>query len=164
MKNSTVTITILCIIIVVLFACIWFEESELRDIKSELANAQSTIATFEQDNENLRIELEAQKARADELESQLNETETSAYVYHYNSYYDSDYDDLSDQEYIAQRESGQDYNARNGRYVGKYQLDESMLNGDYSPENQEYMAEQYMLERYGSWENAREFWDTHGWW
>lgn len=80
------------------------------------------------------------------------------------SYYDSEYDDLSDRDYIAQRESGQSYDARNGQYVGKYQLQEDMLAGDYSPENQEYMAEQYMLDRYGSWEAAREFWDAHGWW
>lgn len=82
----------------------------------------------------------------------------------YYSYYDSTYDDMTDQEYIAWRESGADYDARNGQYVGKYQLQEDMLAGDYSPENQEYMAEQYMLDRYGSWEAARAFWDAHGWW
>lgn len=27
-----------------------------------------------------------------------------------------------------------------------------------------YVAEQYMLERYGSWENARDFWNENGWW
>ena len=98
-----------------------------------------------------------------EIEAAEAEYYAPEYVYHY-SYRDSDYDDMSAKDYIAQRESGQDYNARNGQYVGKYQLQEDMLAGDYSPENQEYMAEQYMLERYGSWENAREFWDSHGWW
>ena len=88
-----------------------------------------------------------------------------AYAYYApTSYYDSDYDDMTDQEYIAWRESGWDYDARNGRYIGKYQMDESRLNGDWSPENQEAVAEQYMLDRYGSWENARAFWDSHGWW
>ena len=88
-----------------------------------------------------------------------------AYVYYApTSYYDSDYDDMTDQEYIAWRESGWDYDARNGRYIGKYQMDESRLGGDWSPENQEAVAEQYMLDRYGSWENARAFWDSHGWW
>lgn len=82
----------------------------------------------------------------------------------YYGYYDPTYDDMTDQEYIAWRESGADYDARNGQYVGKYQLQEDMLAGDYSPENQEYMAEQYMLDRYGSWEAARAFWDAHGWW
>ena len=82
----------------------------------------------------------------------------------YYSYYDSQYDDMTDQEYIAWRESGWDYEARNGRYIGKYQMDESRLDGDWSPEHQEEVAEQYMLDRYGSWEAAREFWDSHGWW
>ena len=102
---------------------------------------------------------------AEEAAEEAEEEEYYDYYYYApSSYYDSDYDDLSDRDYIAQRESGQDYNARNGQYVGKYQLQEGMLAGDYSPENQEYMAEQYMLERYGSWEAAREFWDSHGWW
>ena len=86
------------------------------------------------------------------------------YYYYVPSYRNPDLDDLSDQDYIAFRESGGDYDSRSGQYVGKYQLQEDMLAGDYSPENQEYMAEQYMLDRYGSWEAAREFWDSHGWW
>ena len=163
MKNST-TIIILCLVCVAMFVCIWFEESELKAIKNDLQIAQDTIATLEKQNADLSEELDAQKARADEAESKLNEQNEQAYIYHYNSYYDSDYDDLSDQEYIAQRESGQNYEARNGQYYGKYQLQEDMLNGDYSPENQEETAKRYMLDRYGSWENAREFWDAHGWW
>lgn len=100
---------------------------------------------------------------ADEAEEE--EEYYDDYVYYAPiSYYDSDYDDLSDQEYIAFRESGGDYNSRNGRYIGKYQMDESRLDGDWSPEHQEEVAEQYMLDRYGSWEAAREFWDSHGWW
>lgn len=162
MKNST-TIIILCLVCVAMFICIWFEESELKAVKNNLQIAQDTIATLEKQNADLSEELDAQKARADELESQLNESNTSAYIYHYNSYYDSDYDDLSAKDYIAQRESGGNYEARNGQYYGKYQLQEDMLNGDYSPENQEETAERYVMERYGSWENAREFWDTHGW-
>ena len=92
------------------------------------------------------------------------EAEAAQYYSYSYSYYDSDYDDMSDQDYIAWRESGANYDARNGRYYGKYQMDESRLNGDYSPENQEAVAEQYMLDRYGSWEAARDFWDSHGWW
>lgn len=100
-----------------------------------------------------------------EEQDRLAEEAAAAYYYAPSySYYDSDYDDMSDQDYIAWRESGADYEARNGRYYGKYQMDESRLNGDYSPENQEAVAEQYMLDRYGSWEAAREFWDSHGWW
>lgn len=90
--------------------------------------------------------------------------EEVAQYYAPQSYYDPEYDSMTDQEYIAWRESGWDYDARNGRYIGKYQMDESRLDGDWSPEHQEEVAEQYMLDRYGSWEAAREFWDSHGWW
>lgn len=103
-------------------------------------------------------------AQAAQEEAEAVEVEEVYYEPIYYSYYDSTYDDMTDQEYIAWRESGADYDARNGQYVGKYQLQEDMLAGDYSPENQEYMAEQYMLDRYGSWEAARAFWDAHGWW
>ena len=40
-------------------------------------------------------------------------------------------------EWIAQKESGGSYTATNGRYIGRYQLDVSYLNGDYSAANQE---------------------------
>lgn len=69
----------------------------------------------------------------------------------------------SAKEWIAQKESGGSYTAENGRYYGRYQLDRSYLNGDLSPENQERVADQYMISRYGSWENAKNFWLTHGW-
>ena len=39
--------------------------------------------------------------------------------------------------WIAARESGGSYSARNGQYIGKYQLSASYLNGDYSEANQE---------------------------
>ena len=108
--------------------------------------------------------VEMAQAAQEEAEAVEEEQVEEYYEPTYYSYYDSTYDDMTDQEYIAWRESGADYDARNGQYVGKYQLQEDMLAGDYSPENQEYMAEQYMLDRYGSWEDARAFWDAHGWW
>ncbi|WP_142777649.1 cell surface protein, partial [Lactobacillus gasseri] len=39
--------------------------------------------------------------------------------------------------WIAGRESGGSYSARNGQYIGKYQLSASYLGGDYSAANQE---------------------------
>ncbi len=108
--------------------------------------------------------VEMAQAAQEEAEAVEEEQVEEYYEPIYYSYYDSTYDNMTDQEYIAWRESGADYDARNGQYVGKYQLQEDMLAGDYSPENQEYMAEQYMLDRYGSWEAARAFWDAHGWW
>ena len=71
--------------------------------------------------------------------------------------------EASARAWIVQRESGGDYNARNGKYIGKYQLDKSYLNGDYSPANQEKTAERYVHQRYGSWVNAQKHWQTHNW-
>ncbi|KAF1295571.1 peptidase M23 [Enterococcus sp. JM4C] len=69
----------------------------------------------------------------------------------------------SAKEWIAQKESGGSYSATNGRYIGRYQLDSSYLNGDYSAENQERVADNYVTQRYGSWENAQAFWLSNGW-
>lgn len=69
----------------------------------------------------------------------------------------------SAKEWIAQKESSGSYSATNGRYIGRYQLDASYLNGDYSPENQERVADAYVAGRYGSWENAQAFWESNGW-
>ncbi|MEY8445924.1 LysM peptidoglycan-binding domain-containing protein [Enterococcus ratti] len=69
----------------------------------------------------------------------------------------------SAKEWIANKESGGSYTATNGRYIGRYQLDASYLNGDYSPENQERVADQYVSSRYGSWDAAQAFWLANGW-
>ena len=65
--------------------------------------------------------------------------------------------------WIAGRESGGSYSARNGQYIGKYQLSASYLNGDYSAANQERVADQYVASRYGSWQNAQAHWQANGW-
>lgn len=65
--------------------------------------------------------------------------------------------------WIAQRESGGSYTATNGQYIGKYQLSSSYLNGDYSAANQERVADQYVHDRYGSWQNAQQHWVSQGW-
>ena len=48
-------------------------------------------------------------------------------------------------EWIAQRESSGSYD------------------GDYSPANQERVADQYVAGRYGSWDAAKSFWLANGW-
>lgn len=65
--------------------------------------------------------------------------------------------------WIAFKESTDNYDARNGRYIGKYQLTDTYLNGDFSPENQERVADEYVASRYGSWVAAKEFWLQNGW-
>lgn len=69
----------------------------------------------------------------------------------------------SAKEWIAQKESSGSYDATNGQYIGRYQLSASYLNGDYSPANQERVADQYVAQRYGSWEAAQAFWLANGW-
>ena len=71
--------------------------------------------------------------------------------------------DAAAKAWIAARESGSSYSARNGQYIGKYQLSASYLNGDYSEANQERVADQYVASRYGSWSAAQSFWQSHGW-
>ncbi|MBU7555419.1 LysM peptidoglycan-binding domain-containing protein [Pediococcus ethanolidurans] len=65
--------------------------------------------------------------------------------------------------WIANKESRGSYTARNGQYIGKYQLSSSYLNGDYSAANQEKVANSYVSSRYGSWTAAKAFWQANGW-
>ena len=112
---------------------------------------------------------EMAQAAQEEAEAEQEETylyEQSYGVETYNSYwYESDdaEAEAAAKEWIAWRESGGDYNSRNGRYIGKFQLSEDKLNGDWSPENQEATADAYVTERYGSWQAAKEFWEANNW-
>ena len=72
-------------------------------------------------------------------------------------------EDAAAKEWIAQKESSGSYTAQNGQYYGRYQLSLSYLNGDLSPENQEKVANQYVVNRYGSWSAAKKFWLANGW-
>ena len=72
-------------------------------------------------------------------------------------------EDVAAKEWIAQKESSGSYTAQNGQYYGRYQLTITYLNGDLSPENQEKVANQYVVNRYGSWSAAKNFWLTNGW-
>ena len=112
---------------------------------------------------------EMAQAAQEEAEAEQEETylyEQSYGVETYNSYwYESDdaEAEAAAKEWIAWRESGGDYNSRNGQYVGRYQLNEMYLDGDYSEENQEAAAEAYIADRYGSWQAAQEHWGEYGW-
>lgn len=72
-------------------------------------------------------------------------------------------DEQAAKEWIAVRESGGSYTAQNGRYYGRYQLDASYLGGDFSPANQDRVADQYVASRYGSWSAAKSYWLSNGW-
>lgn len=68
-------------------------------------------------------------------------------------------------EWIAQRESGGSYTAYNaaGGYYGRYQLNPSLVSYGASPAEQEAAADNYVAQRYGSWEQAQQFWASNGW-
>ena len=108
---------------------------------------------------------------ADEAEEIEDELEYAEPVYYAPTYYggsvwyESDDADAEAEakEWIAWRESGGDYNATNGQYIGRYQLSADKLDGDWSEENQEATADAYVADRYGSWQAAQEFWERNGW-
>ena len=97
------------------------------------------------------VQTETQAAPVAETQSATTETTTTATSTN------------AAKEWIAQKETSGSYTATNGRYIGRYQLDSSYLNGDYSAANQEKVAEQYVASRYGSWEAAKAFWEANGW-
>lgn len=65
--------------------------------------------------------------------------------------------------WIAYHESGNRWNARNGQYIGKYQITASYLHGDYSRANQERVVDQYVKIRYKTWKAAKIHWLRHHW-
>lgn len=73
------------------------------------------------------------------------------------------YREQAAKNWIAYRESRFQYNARNGQYIGRYQLAAAYLHGDFSPANQERTADRYVYRRYGSWVNAKRAWLSRGW-
>lgn len=113
------------------------------------------------------VEMAAEAAKvAEEWEAEQVEETYYEPTYYGNSYwYESDdaEAEAAAKEWIAFRESGGDYNSRNGQYIGRYQLNEMYLDGDYSPENQEAAASRYIEDRYGSWSAAKEHWREYGW-
>ena len=111
-------------------------------------------------SQNTQAQASTQQAAQQQAASQNTQAQASN-----NSNYSSNVSgsDAAAKAWIAQHESSNNYNARNGQYIGKYQLSASYLNGDYSPANQERVANQYVAQRYGSWTNAQRFWEENGW-
>lgn len=93
--------------------------------------------------------------------SQYSQAQTSQQTTNYTSNLSGG--ESAAKEWIAARESGGSYTAQNGRYYGRYQLDRAYLGGDYSAAHQEQVANNYVKGRYGSWQAAQAFWQSHGW-
>lgn len=132
--------------------------SNLLDLSQNIVNT----ALGQVENANQQAQAPATQAQAQTYQAPAQSYEAPAQTYQApaQSYTATN---SSAKDIIAQRESGGSYDARNGQYIGKYQLSASYLNGDYSPANQERVADQYVNQRYGSWDNALEFWNNNGW-
>ena len=69
-------------------------------------------------------------------------------------------------EWIANKESGGDYNAYNpaGGYYGRYQLNPTLVDYGASPAEQEIAVQKYVNERYnGSFVQAKSHWQANNW-
>lgn len=144
----------------------------LSSISQKFANNNSLVNKIAQDNNitdinkitvGQRLVIKGVDGQQDQTAQ--NNTASSAQAANTNTSYSSSVSgsDAAAKAWIAAHESGGNYNATNGQYVGKYQLSASYLNGDYSAANQERVADQYVASRYGSWTNAQQFWIANGW-
>ena len=129
-------------------------------VAQQNANNNAQAAQQQATSQNTQAQASTQQATQQQSASQNTQAQASN-----NSNYSSNVSgsDAAAKAWIAQHESSNNYNARNGQYIGKYQLSASYLNGDYSPANQERVADQYVAQRYGSWTNAQRFWEANGW-
>ena len=124
-------------------------------VAQQNTNNNAQVAQQQATSQNTQAQASTQQSASQNTQAQASN----------NSNYSSNVSgsDAAAKAWIAQHESSNNYNARNGQYIGKYQLSASYLNGDYSPANQERVADQYVAQRYGSWTNAQRFWEANGW-
>ncbi|MCC4396807.1 LysM peptidoglycan-binding domain-containing protein [Limosilactobacillus reuteri] len=116
-------------------------------------NAQNAANANVADNNTQATQQQTAQAQPQQAQSQASQSYTS----------NASGSEAAAKAWIAARESGGNYGATNGQYIGKYQLSASYLNGDYSAANQERVADQYVASRYGSWQNAQAHWQANGW-
>ena len=132
------------------------QQNNIQDINKIYVGQQLVVKTDGQATDSQTTAQPVAQATTQSAAAQTSQT-TSNYT---STAYGSEADAKA---WIAAHESGNNYGARNGQYIGKYQLSAAYLNGDYSPANQERVADQYVAGRYGSWTAAQQFWQSHGW-
>lgn len=132
------------------------QQDNIQDINKIYVGQQLVVKTDGQATDVQTTAQPAAQATTQSAAAQTSQT-TSNYT---STAYGSEADAKA---WIAAHESGNNYGARNGQYIGKYQLSAAYLNGDYSPANQERVADQYVAGRYGSWTNAKQHWLSNGW-
>lgn len=140
------------------------EKQSVCDTITELKQYKARLDSWKQYGADKKQKALQEKKEAEERAAQVSYQNQQYSSYSAPSYSYSDYAwNGSARDFIVSKESGGNYSATNGRYYGAYQLDISYLNGDLSQENQDRVAEQYVSNRYGSWENAAAHWQTRGW-
>lgn len=132
------------------------QQNNIQDINKIYVGQQLVVKTDGQATDVQTTAQPAAQATTQSAAAQTSQT-TSNYT---STAYGSEADAKA---WIAAHESGNNYGARNGQYIGKYQLSAAYLNGDYSSANQERVADQYVAGRYGSWTNAKQHWLSNGW-
>ncbi len=132
------------------------QQNNIQDINKIYVGQQLVVKTDGQATDSQTTAQPVAQATTQSAATQTSQT-TSNYT---STAYGSEADAKA---WIAAHESGNNYGARNGQYIGKYQLSAAYLNGDYSPANQERVADQYVVGRYGSWTNAKQHWLSNGW-
>lgn len=132
------------------------QQNNIQDINKIYVGQQLVVKTDGQATDSQTTAQPVAQVTTQSAAAQTSQT-TSNYT---STAYDSEADAKA---WIAAHESGNNYGARNGQYIGKYQLSAAYLNGDYSPANQERVADQYVAGRYGSWTNAKQHWLSNGW-
>lgn len=148
----------------------WRSDSmrELKETKAEIADAKTQLESDKSAQDAIVEEASAKKQEALDAQSAARAAYQATLPQNIPTTRraptaTSFHDEASAKAFIVMKESGGNYNARNGRYIGAYQLTNTYLNGDYSPENQDRVAENYVRNRYGSWMGAANFWVSHGW-
>lgn len=148
---------------------------QLNNLSSDFLTVGEQIATVGSQEPAQTVQTQPQSTTTNSAQSAQNSSQT--YTQAQNSqnvqsadqqtstYYNSSVSESEQaaKEWIAQRESHGSYSARNGQYVGKYQLSADKLNGDMTPANQERTADNYVKQRYGSWAQAKQAWLQNGW-
>ncbi|MBM0046600.1 SH3 domain-containing protein [Anaerococcus sp. mt242] len=127
-----------------------FRQVRIENQKAQQAKAQST-------NNNNQAQAQAQSQTQTQTTTQTYQQAPQQQSYQGSSSWAK--------EWIAQRESGGSYSAYNpnGGYYGRYQLNPSLVPYGASPAQQEAAADNYVAQRYGSWEAAQQFWASNGW-
>ena len=144
------------------------QQLEVNGDSTTTTSTQTTQQTTTTQSSAQTSQTQAQPSQASQTQSSQTQTskpaaQTTTQRLVSTSNYSNNGSDSAAKAWIAGKESGGSYSARNGQYIGKYQLSASYLNGDYSAANQERVANSYVASRYGSWSNAKSYWLANGW-